>query len=605
MVSATALFGLLVPSLLPALVQGAPAQPDLLPRVAGSCNTATNRACWSTGYDIDTDYTTVTPPGITREYFFDITAHSNWVGPDGVTKELVMLVNNQFPGPTIFADWGDTIVVHVTNSLTTNGTSIHWHGIRQLNTNLQDGANGVTECALAPGHSKTYTFRATQYGSSWYHSHFTAQLADGVIGTIQIYGPSTANYDVDLGVYPITDYYYFTETQGVKMTQTNPIPPSSDNILFNGTNINPNDPTKGAYSVVTLQHGKKHRLRLINPSIEHNYQVSLVGHSFQVIETDFVPIVPQTVSTIFLGIGQRYDVIIDASQPVDNYWFNVTLSSVGLCGTTKVDGPAAIFRYEGAGNSLPTTQGTRPADTFCQDRADWTPYHAKTVPASQFTPAQALQDNLPVALSLPPIGNTVTWYVNASSIKVDWGHPIFDFVQNGSAIPRRENVVVVDQANQWSFWVIQNLSPIPHPMHLHGHDFYVLGRSAPLNVPLSLLQLLGLLLTGGLAQYTNVFNPLTDLGTLNFNNPVRRDVTMLPALGYLVIAFQTDNPGNWLFHCHIAWHVSGGLSMAFVEQPSAQLTTFSTAEVQAYEQVCADWNAYWPNSPYSQIDSGL
>ncbi|KAI1817913.1 multicopper oxidase [Poronia punctata] len=589
----------------PPLALGAPAPVDLEARLAGSCNTATNRACWATGYDIDTDYSTVVPPGITREYFFDIAEHQNWVGPDGVVKESVMLVNNQFPGPTVFADWGDTIVVHVTNSLTTNGTSIHWHGIRQLNTNLQDGANGVTECALAPGHSKTYTFRAMQYGTSWYHSHFTAQYGDGVVGSILIYGPSTANYDIDLGVFPITDYYYFTETQGVRMTQINPLPPSSDNILFNGTNINRSNPSLGEYAVVTLEEGKRHRLRIINPSIEHNFQVSLVGHQFEVIETDFVPIVPQTVNTIFLGIGQRYDVIIDATEPVDNYWFNVTLSVVGLCGTSKVNRPAAIFHYEGAGNSLPTTRGTRPADTFCSDQNDWEPYHAHTVDSSQFTPAVGLADNLPVTLSFPPLSSTVTWYVNASAVKVDWGHPVFDFVQNGTAFPRRENVVVVDQANTWSYWVIQNLSPIPHPMHLHGHDFYVLGRSMPLNVPLSLVQLLVLLLTGGLNSYRTVFNPATDLGTLNFNNPVRRDVTMLPALGYVVLAFKTDNPGNWLFHCHIAWHVSGGLSVTFVEQPAVQTSIFSTTDISEYEDVCADWNAWYPTSPYPMIDSGL
>jgi len=78
MVSPTTLLGILIPSLLPLLAQGAPAQPDLKPRVAGSCNTATNRACWATGYDIDTDYMTVTPPGITREYYFDISEHHNW-----------------------------------------------------------------------------------------------------------------------------------------------------------------------------------------------------------------------------------------------------------------------------------------------------------------------------------------------------------------------------------------------------------------------------------------------------------------------------------------------------------------------------------------------
>lgn len=60
----------------------------------------------------------------------------------------------------------DTIRVTVRNQLQHNGTSIHWHGFRMLNKNIQDGTNGITECALAPGDLKTYEFQATEYGTS-------------------------------------------------------------------------------------------------------------------------------------------------------------------------------------------------------------------------------------------------------------------------------------------------------------------------------------------------------------------------------------------------------------------------------------------------------
>ena len=74
------------------------------------------------------------------------------------------------------------ISVTIRNKLEDNGTSIHWHGIRQYNTNSMDGTNGLTECPLAPGQSSTYTFQATQFGSSWYHSHYSSQYGDGVTG---------------------------------------------------------------------------------------------------------------------------------------------------------------------------------------------------------------------------------------------------------------------------------------------------------------------------------------------------------------------------------------------------------------------------------------
>jgi len=62
-----------------------------------------------------------------------------------------------------------------------------------------DGVASITQCPTAPGSSTTYTWKATQYGSSWYHSHFAFQAWDGVFGPIVIQGPASANYDVDAG----------------------------------------------------------------------------------------------------------------------------------------------------------------------------------------------------------------------------------------------------------------------------------------------------------------------------------------------------------------------------------------------------------------------
>lgn len=90
------------------------------------------------------------------------------MAPDGVER-LMMVINGQYPGPTIIADWGDTLVVNVKNSLPHNGTSIHWHGMRQLNKCQQDGVNGVTECPIAPGDTKRYEMKCTQFGTGWYH----------------------------------------------------------------------------------------------------------------------------------------------------------------------------------------------------------------------------------------------------------------------------------------------------------------------------------------------------------------------------------------------------------------------------------------------------
>ena len=90
--------------------------------------------------------------------------------------------------------------MNVKNSLQNNGTSIHFHGVRQLASCGSDGVPGITQCPIAPGQSFTYTFIASQYGTSWYHSHFSSQYGDGVVGPIVFNGPASANYDIDLGV---------------------------------------------------------------------------------------------------------------------------------------------------------------------------------------------------------------------------------------------------------------------------------------------------------------------------------------------------------------------------------------------------------------------
>lgn len=73
--------------------------------------------------------------GVTREYWFNV--ENITAAPDGVER-MVLAVNGSIPGPTIIADWGDEITVHVTNNMANNGSTIHWHGIRQNYTNVRN-----------------------------------------------------------------------------------------------------------------------------------------------------------------------------------------------------------------------------------------------------------------------------------------------------------------------------------------------------------------------------------------------------------------------------------------------------------------------------------
>jgi hypothetical protein len=169
------------------------------------CNSASDRSKWCDGKDTSTDYYTRDYyTGVTRRYHLEIT--NTTLTYDGTGPKLALAVNGQVPGPVIEANWGDILEITVVNQLKDNSTTIHWHGILQTGTNSQDGVPGVTECGIAGnGGSRTYTWHAAQYGTSWYHSHTLSQYGDGIRGPIVIHGPATANYDYDMGTVMIDD----------------------------------------------------------------------------------------------------------------------------------------------------------------------------------------------------------------------------------------------------------------------------------------------------------------------------------------------------------------------------------------------------------------
>eukprot|EP00249_Psilotum_nudum_P030466 c43110_g1_i1 orf=2-400(-) len=90
--------------------------------------------------------------------------------PDCVEKVLIT-INGQYPGPTIRAQEGDTIVVAVENLMATEAFVIHWHGIRQIGTPWNDGTAFVSQCAIQPSETFVYKFLVDRAGTYFYHGH--------------------------------------------------------------------------------------------------------------------------------------------------------------------------------------------------------------------------------------------------------------------------------------------------------------------------------------------------------------------------------------------------------------------------------------------------
>jgi FtsP/CotA-like multicopper oxidase with cupredoxin domain len=116
-----------------------------------------------------------------------------------------------------------------------------------------------------------------------------------------IRGPATADYDIDLGALPMTDWFHATTfTVNAAAVHANG-PPLADNVLINGTMTSA---AGGKYAETILTPGKTHLLRLINTGINNYLHVGLDGHSFKVISADFTPIEPFWTDNLVLSVGK-------------------------------------------------------------------------------------------------------------------------------------------------------------------------------------------------------------------------------------------------------------------------------------------------------------
>jgi FtsP/CotA-like multicopper oxidase with cupredoxin domain len=492
-----------------------------------------------------------------------------------------MVINGSIPGPTIIGDWGDYFKIHVTNALTqsTNGTSIHFHGIRQNYTNQNDGVVSITQCPVAPGSSITYEWRATQYGSTWYHSHFGLQAWEGVFGGILINGPASANYDVDLGHMFLNDWDHQTADELYISAETNG-GVELDTGLLNGTNVygDDGDPTQTGYRWnTTLTEGTTYRMRLVNAAIDTHWKFSIDNHTIGVIAMDLVPIVPYNTTTLSIGMGQRYDIIIyteGMTEIATDFWMRAIPQSA-CSDNTNPENIKGIISY-GTTVSIPATAGYNYTDSCDdEDASTLVPYLKKTVSGSQWDVDQS------ASVSKNDQGY-FRWYLNSTTMQVEWSDPTLAQIYNSSSNStittwdKSDAVITLDESNRWAYAVIETNLTVPHPIHLHGFDFFVL------------------------AQGPGTYSPETT--TLKLDNPPRRDTAMLPATGYLAIAFETDNPGAWLMHCHIGWHISEGFAMQWIVR---QDEIKGLVDYGSLESTCAAWDTYAAAHAVVEDDSGV
>ncbi|PSN65113.1 hypothetical protein BS50DRAFT_575190 [Corynespora cassiicola Philippines] len=558
-----------------------------------------DRGCWvrdpnGKEYGINTNYEDEIPEGTLRTYSYDINEVS--IQPDGFPK-TAQLINGEYPGPLIEACWGDTVEVTIRNTIRNNATTIHWHGVRMLGHNEMDGVNGVTQCPISEGDSYTYRFRVTQYGHSWYHSHYSSQYTDGVAGPLLFHGPTTANWTQEWNPIIIADWYHESAYEAAHQALSRPIPPPPDTILMDGQGRFNGG---GSYFNRTFEPGERYLIRLVNGGTDFHFDFSIDNHNFTVVSADFVPIEPYVTTNISVGIGQRFSIIVEANPmtPSSNgkYWIRTDYNAAAGdgCNFAFPNYPPDDFNstrlgfisYPDATEGDPTSE-RHPFAPHCNDEP--------IVPRLKWnvTPPQNNYEQNIHTVQLDranPSHGFARWEIADTPLWINFSDPTLLNVANTTWNPE----YVVENYNytipeEFVYMAINNAgNGTPdrpggfHPMHLHGHDVAVIK-------------------TGD-----GLFDPSNP--GFNLDNPPRRDVVMLPTAGHLVIAFKPDNPGVWLLHCHIAWHAGSGLALQVLERQD--IITDSNGSLEPVRQGCNRWTDWLAENPDvwnygDQEDSGI
>ncbi|KAK5117615.1 hypothetical protein LTR62_005038 [Meristemomyces frigidus] len=582
-----------------------------------SCSTPEDRGCWlhnpTTGqqYNITTDYENVNnlPQGIDRYYTLKVSdGHINADGLDFPHGKFFWepsdpdsyLPDRRYPGPCVQACWGDAF----------NGTTIHWHGIRQLNTTEADGVPGITQCPIAPGDNFTYTFTARQYGSSWYHSHYSLQYADGAAGPLTIHGPDSGDWDEPKFPILMTDWGHNSAFEAIWSGTLN-----NQSTLLNGrgnitrfhNSIKHELPIPNPYNISvssTKVSGRPQRylLRLINTSFESFFTFAVDNHTLTVISTDFVSIHPYVTNNVTIGIGQRYNVILTA-QPINSsarsFWMRAYrpncffLDRQGDPGYEK----AGLVFYDGATAEPDSSVAGWPIvdaeTTACHDE----PYDKihPIVPWIVSPKAAKEEDSLVVqAYKDPGLFPLATFSIGGEDfnpLAIDYSNPTVLNLANDGLWPPRwvvfpENYTETD----WVFLVLKGTQgPADPPSRSRFRDpgaRQVSSTEHPQSRAVDVPPL----------TFLTVANNTFSLETANlkFDNPPRRDVVLLPANGYAVIAFRTDNPGSWLMHCHIAQHASFGLALQILERRTDSLANGeASGMITQAQKTCNKWNKWY------------
>ena len=479
-------------------------------------------------------------------------------------------------------------------------TSVHWHGL--ILPNFYDGVPYLTTPPIEPGGTFQYRIPINQSGTYWYHSHTMLQEQKGVYGSIIIQPKEkTLDYDKDL-VVVLSDWTnekpmnvlrnlkrgneWYQVKKGTAVPLSRVIKEGALGAQFKFWR----DRMEGAdiadiYYPAFLTNGKKQadypeflpgekvRLRFINASASTYYWMDFGGGNPMIVSSDGIDVEPISKSRFLFGIAETYDVIVTIPE-----------GTVEITATAQ-DGSGDTSLRIGQGTLYPARRIDRP------DKVEMMKQMAKMdmkmgAPSmvgnkKKNTPEVLMQKygmkmdmkdgqmNMNDNMSMKDGAmndkmnmdehmnhndqmmqkdtssfdyNTRKTYFNYDFLKAKENTtykadlPVNDillnltgnmqrYVWSMNGVPLSETDKIKIKGGEVTRITLNNLTMMHHPMHLHGHYFRVINENGK-------------------------------------RSPLKHTVNV-PPMQKVVIEFYNEEYGDWFFHCHVLYHMMGGMARVF------------------------------------------
>jgi FtsP/CotA-like multicopper oxidase with cupredoxin domain len=407
----------------------------------------------------------------------------------------------------IITEVGKPFRVHLENNIE-QPSLIHWHGLTP--PWQQDGVPGISAPAIPPGGSADYDFPLRFGGTFWMHSHQGLQEQSLMLAPLIIHDDRHRPGEQEI-VLMLNDFSFTPPDEifaGLKRGGTMPkmastAPPKTLMAGVAGSagpDLNDvkydaylaNDRTLADPQVIKVQPGGNVLLRIINGSSMSNYHIDLGQLQGELIAVDGFRTAPVMASRLPIAVAQRLDIRLTLPREPATYPVLAMLEGDRRrTGIVLAVGGATIAR-------IPDTTGTTsPALTLDLEHRLRAAEPLKPRRADRVHTLNLTGDMARYIWSI----NNVAWNKDVPPLPITKGE--------------RVELVMINQTK------------MPHPMHLHGHEFQVV-----------------------------------EIDGRRFSGAIRDTVLVTPGRR-VVIAFDANNPGLWAFHCHLLYHLDAGMFTTF------------------------------------------